>query len=137
MTDRIFVDSNVWVYLFTDDKNIKNRAASEYIKKNAETNRLIISYQVLNEVCCVLKKKKYTEPEIRIVAGDMIGLCEVCGYSEEIIYLASELRDMYSLSYWDSHIAASGLASQCSVLTSEDMQDGLIINKMVIKNLFL
>ena len=66
----------------------------------------------------------------------MIGLCEVCGYSEEIIYLASELRDMYSLSYWDSHIAASGLASQCDVLTSEDMQDGLIINKMVIKNIF-
>ena len=136
MTDRIFVDSNVWVYLFTDEKNIKNRAANEYITKNAKTNRLIISYQVLNEVCCVLKKKKYTEPEIRFVVGDMIGLCEVCDYSEEIIYLASELRDMYLLSYWDSHIATSGLASQCSVLASEDMQDGLIINKMVIKNIF-
>ena len=108
----------------------------EYITKNAEINRIIISYQVVNEVCCVLKKKKYTEPEIRIVANDMIGLCEVWGYSDEMIYLASELREKYSLSYWDSHVVASGLVSQCVVLASEDMQDGLKIYGMVIKNIF-
>ena len=57
----------------------------------------------------------------------MMGLCEVCGYSGEIIYHASELREKYSFSFWDSHIIASALASQCGVLASEDMQDGLKI----------
>ena len=137
MTDRIFVDSNLWVYLFTEDEDVKNKTAKEYITKSAESNRLVISYQVVNEVCQVLKKKKYTEPEIRRVADDMMGLCEVCGFSGEIIYQASQLREKYSFSFWDSHIVASALASHCGVLASEDMQDGQKIDGMVIKNVLI
>ncbi|MDR0295029.1 MAG: PIN domain-containing protein [Prevotellaceae bacterium] len=135
MTDsRIFIDSNLWVYLFTDDDDTKSKAAKEFIVKSAESSRLVISYQVVNEVCNVLKKKKYTEPEIRCVADDLMGLCEVCGYSGEIIYQASELRGKHSISFWDSHIIASALVSQCDILASEDMQDELRIDGMSIKN---
>ena len=74
MTDKIFIDSNIWVYLFTDDSDAKSKTAKTFITENAETNRLVISYQVVNEVCSVLKKKKYTEAEIRNVADDMMGL---------------------------------------------------------------
>ncbi|MCL2163076.1 MAG: PIN domain-containing protein [Oscillospiraceae bacterium] len=133
MTDRIFVDSNLWVYLFTQDGDVKSKVVKEYITKSSEGSCLVISYQVVNEVCHVLKKKNYTEPEIRDIADDMMGLCEVCGYSGDIIYHASELREKYSFSFWDSHIAASALRSQCSVLASEDMQDGLKIDSMVIR----
>ena len=92
------------------------------------------SESIIRLFCCVLKKKNYTESEIRRVAGDMMGLCEVCGYSGEIIYLASGLREKYSLSYWDSQIVASALASECGILATEDMQDGLKVDNMVIKN---
>ena len=134
MKDRIFVDSNIWIYLFTDDKGAKSTAASEYIAFGTENSRLIVSYQVVNEVCCVLKKKNYTEQEIRSVAEDMMGLCEVCGYSEKNIFLASELREKYSFSYWDSQVVASALLSRCDVLASEDMQDGLKMADLTIKN---
>ena len=134
VSDRIFVDSNIWVYLFTDDGEAKNKAAKAFITKNAEIGRLVISYQVVNEVCSVLKKKKYTEAEIRNVADDMMGLCEVCDYSGEIIFMASELREQYSFSYWDSHVVASALAAQCNILASEDMQDGLMIDDMAIRD---
>ena len=133
-SDRIFVDSNIWVYLFTDDSDAKSKAAKTFIIDNAEASRLVISYQVVNEVCSVLKKKKYTEAEIRNVADDMMGLCEVCNYSGEIIFIASELREHYSFSYWDSHVVASALTAQCNVLASEDMQDGLMIGTMVIRD---
>lgn len=135
MTERIFVDSNIWIYLFTDDDDLKSNIASEFISENVENNCLIISYQVVNEVCSVLKKKSYTEYDIRRVADDMLGLCEVCGYSNEIIYLASKLRDLYSFSFWDSQIISSALMSDCSILASEDMQDGLKIENMVISNI--
>ena len=134
MTDRIFVDSNLWVYLFTDDDEVKSKVAKEYITKSAESSRLVISYQVVNEVCHVLKKKKYTEPEIRGVADNMMGLCDICDYSGEIIYHASGLREKHSFSFWDSHIVASALTSQCGVLASEDMQDGLKIDSLTIMN---
>ena len=134
MTDRIFVDSNLWVYLFVGDGDVKSKTAKDYITRSAESSRLVISYQVVNEVCNVLKKKQYTEPEIRGVANDMMGLCEVCSYSDEIIYHASELREKHSLSFWDSHIVASALVSHCEILASEDMQDGMRINSIVIRN---
>jgi len=134
MTDRVFVDSNIWVYLFTGDDDIKSAAASEYIAESLEKRRLVISYQVVNEVCSVLKKKNYTEPEIRCVADDMMGLCEVCDCSSEIIFLASGLREKFSISYWDSQIVASALEAHCGILASEDMHDGLTVDNMVINN---
>ena len=135
MTDRIFVDSNIWIYLFAAEDCFKNKIAQEYISNNAERKHLVISYQVVNEVCCVLKKKGYPELDIRRVADDMMGLCEVCGYSGETIYMASQLREKYSLSYWDSQIIASALLSGCGTLASEDMQDGLKIDNMIISDI--
>ena len=134
MTNRVFVDSNIWVYLFAGDDSAKGKAAHDYIAKTAIGSRLVVSYQVINEVCCVLLKKSFAEPEIRRVADDIMGLCEVCRYSGEIILLASELREEYSFSYWDSQIVASALMSQCAILASEDMHDGLLIGDTVIVN---
>jgi len=134
MTGKVFADSNIWVYLFTAGDEMKCKTADEFITENVEEDRLVVSYQVINEVCCVLKKLKYTETEIMHFACGMISLCEVCGYSDKIIYIASELREKYPLSFWDSHIVASALESQCRTLASEDMADGLIINGMSIVN---
>ena len=132
MKNRIFVDSNIWIYLFTEGDGAKNTKASEFILKNAAENLLVISYQVINEVGSVLKRKKYTEQEILRAADDMAGANEVCGFSVDNIYLASMLREQYSFSFWDSHIAASALLSECDILASEDMQDGLVIRKLKI-----
>jgi predicted nucleic acid-binding protein len=50
--------------------------------------------------------------------------------------LSFALREKYSLSFWDSIIVASALHSNCTVLASEDMQDGLKIDNMIIDNIF-
>ena len=59
MKDKIFVDSNIWIYLFTSDDASKNECARDFITNNtAKENILVISYQVINEVGAVLKTKK-------------------------------------------------------------------------------
>jgi predicted nucleic acid-binding protein len=136
MTDSIFIDSNVWVYLFSQEDDRKSGSAETFIAANAESSRFVVSYQVINEVCAVLKKKGYTEPEIRRVAKDMMGICAIGDYSGDIILLASELREKHSFSFWDSQIIACALASGCSLLVSEDMQDGRKIGGMAVKNIF-
>jgi predicted nucleic acid-binding protein len=40
-----------------------------------------------------------------------------------------ELRSRYSLSYWDSIMVSSALEKACSFLVTEDLQDGLVIDK--------
>jgi predicted nucleic acid-binding protein len=82
----------------------------------------------------VLKKKRYKEAEIRRVAEDILGLCEVCGCSGEIILKASSLREKHPFSYWDSQIIASALISVCGVLASEGLPNGLKIDGMVIND---
>jgi predicted nucleic acid-binding protein len=49
---------------------------------------------------------------------------------------AFALREKYSLSFWDSIIVSCALNSNCNILASEDMQDGLKIGNMIINNIF-
>jgi predicted nucleic acid-binding protein len=46
-----------------------------------------------------------------------------------------QLADRYSLSVFDGSIVAAALEAQCSVLWSEEMQDGLVVERgLTIKN---
>ena len=137
MINRVFLDSNVWIYLFAAEDDRKSRTAREYITENAKKHLFVLSYQVINEVCSVLIKKKYKEPEIRRVAGDMMGLCDICANSNDVVFFASELREEHAFSYWDSLIIASAIVSRCDLLVSEDMQDGRIIGGLLIKDIFM
>ena len=96
MIDKIFVDSNVWIYLFADVNNPKCKIAEKFISDNAITNIIVISYQVLNEVCNVLNKKKFTEPDIRLVIENMAKICVIQDYSKDIALSASNLRVILS-----------------------------------------
>jgi len=49
MADKIFIDSNIWLYLFLKDESSKYKIVEKYILENSN-NPLFISYQVINEV---------------------------------------------------------------------------------------
>ena len=138
MKDKIFIDSNIWIYLFTSDNVSKNELARNFITDNTvKGNVLVISYQVINEVGAVLKrKKKFNEDKIRFVFDTMLDLCVVQDFSREIIIKASMLRDEILVSYWDSMIIATAIESGCQSLTSEDLQNGQEIQGITIVNIF-
>lgn len=58
--DHYFLDTNIWLYAFlkTDEGN-KQKIARSLI----ESNRIVISNQVINEVCVNLIKKASLEEE--------------------------------------------------------------------------
>jgi predicted nucleic acid-binding protein len=86
---------------------------------------------------CALKKLGKSEAELRQFTLNLFDVCEVAGFTKEAALLASELRETMSVSYWDSHIAASASLANCSTLISEDMQDdSLIRDSLTIKNIF-
>ena len=139
MKNKIFVDSNVWIYLFTSDDVSKNELARNFISDNsAKGNIFVISYQVINEVGAVLKrKKKFTEDKIQFVVDVMLDLCVIQDFSREIIINASVLRDKMMVSYWDSLIMAAAIESGCQFLTSEDLQNGQETQGISIINIFV
>jgi len=99
---------------------------------------ITLSTQVINEVCCnLLRKASYTESEIQQTVINFQTLYRILPITAEIIRQASVLRDTYSLSYWDSLICATAADGHCSILYSEDMQNGLHIDNLTIINPFL
>jgi len=133
MTGKVFVDSNIWIYLYCESDH-KHDAAVQFISACAAGGALVVSYQVVNEVCHVLMKRGYSEHDIVHVASGIMSLCEVVDFSSETVFTASNLRERFSFSYWDSLIVAAALLSGCKTLASEDMQDGLHLDNMVIMN---
>jgi predicted nucleic acid-binding protein len=83
-----------------------------------------------------MRKHKSPEVDIRFVIEKISGICIIQDFSIDILLSASNLREKYFLSFWDSILVASALAAKCSMLISEDMQDGQKINEVMIKNIF-
>ncbi len=53
----------------------------------------------------------------------------VIPFSEELILRASDLREKYSVSFWDSLVLSTAIEAECKYLYSEDMQHNQIIEK--------
>jgi predicted nucleic acid-binding protein len=51
--------------------------------------------------------------------------------SKALLLKASVLPEQYGFSFWDSTIVSSALHAGTSVLYSEDMQDGLVVDNRV------
>ena len=136
MTDRIFIDSNVWVYLFSENENRKAGVAKAFLTGNAARSVFVTSCQVVNEVCNVLKRHGMAEGKLRVIIESITSNCVMQDLSKDVCLTASALREKYSLSFWDSIIVATAKTAGCNLLVSEDMQDGQAMDGLKIKNIF-
>jgi predicted nucleic acid-binding protein len=128
----IFLDSNVLLYAFGNDAQRKNAA------KDLLRMKPIISTQVMNEVISILYRKfGFSDDEIKNIYDFMMSNMTIRVIDPASINRAIRLKEKYKYSYWDSLIIASALANECSILYSEDLQDGQNIeNKLFIINPF-
>lgn len=131
-----FVDSNIWLYALNVEENPQKVIIAKQI---TELANLVVSFQVINEVCAnLLKKADFAESQIQKIIASFFADYQVVEISRRILLKASGLRTEYSLSFWDSLIVAAALAANAEILYSEDMQNGLLVeNKLKIINPFL
>ncbi len=129
---RIFVDSNIILYLFTDDERRKKIAATLFSKE------YIISTQIVNENVNVCLKKLKLSKEIAYAHGrDMLNSLTVINIHPSTIKTAFDLSVKYGYGYWDSLVISAALENDCELLFTEDMHEGqLIEGKLKIKNPF-
>ncbi|MEK7811513.1 MAG: PIN domain-containing protein [Pseudomonadota bacterium] len=128
----VFIDSNVILYLLSGDPEKADRAEAMLDKGG------IISVQVLNEVTSVcLRKLKMTWEEIDAVLLAVKAACEVVPLTLVSHEKAVQISKRYQLSIYDAHICASAILSGAKTVWSEDMQDGMKIDGMVVKNPFV
>lgn len=126
MAAKAFIDSNVILYLLSTDA--KKADAAEAILLAGG----LISVQVLNEIANVaLRKLGMSWTEINQFLAPLRSLCTVESLTIETHDRGKEVAERYGLSVYDSMIVAAALLAECTVLYSEDMQDGLLVDKQL------
>lgn len=133
MKDKLFADTNVLLYLLSQDAK-KADQAEVVLNKG-----VMISVQVLNEVTQVLRRKiKLSWPEIHTFLALIQSLCTVQPLTVETHAQGLTLAERYHFSVYDSMIVAAALLAQCRILYSEDMQHGLLVEgRLLIQNPFV
>lgn len=135
MRDKVFLDSNILIYLYSEDEPEKQIVVNELYDKS----KCAISTQTLNEFCnvCIKKMKKSVE-EVKESLKEIKENSELEFISDTTIDNALFLHSKYFYSYWDSLMLSSALEHNCSIIYSEDMQHGQIIeNTLKIVNPFV
>ena len=140
MSDRFFLDTNIFVYSFDRVAVAKSRRATQLIRTALKTQKGITSYQVVQEFFNVALQR-FTQPMKVDEAEQYYGtiLRPLLGiHSSQALYLdALHLQSRHRLSWYDSLIVAAAIQAQCQVLMTEDLQHGQQFGDLRIENPFL
>ena len=138
MSKHDFFDTNILLYAKIDDESEKHHIAKDLIILKTGNSEPNISVQVLNEFTVNAIKKGKSLSEVETVIKQLVKSFYVLQLSTEITMDAFRISKRYQFSFWDSLIVASALATHCSVLYTEDLQDGQIIDGVLkISNPFI
>ncbi len=130
-SDRVFFDTNVLVYLLSDDARKADRAETLLWEGG------IVSVQVLNEIAAVCRRKlRLAWPEIREILAAVRAATRVEPLTLMVHEAGLDLAARYDFALYDAMIVAAALQAQCTRLYSEDMQHGQSVDGLTIFNPF-
>ena len=137
MSDKIFLDSNILVYSFDERDVEKKDIAWDVVNSLIASRNGRISTQTLQEFFNVVTKKLKCDKEYAKKAVEY--------YSEAFPVHTNTLKDILSaigisiktqFSFYDSLIIAAAKGEGCSIVYSEDLNDGQTIDGVKIVNPF-
>ncbi len=128
----VFLDTNVLLYLLSGDAD-KAERAEELMASGG-----VVSIQVLNEFASVASRKfGMAWPEIREILDVVRAVCSTQPLSVETHDRGLGIAERYGFTVYDSMIVAAALLAGCTILLSEDFQDGQQIgDQLVVRNPF-
>jgi len=130
--DKCFFDTNILLYLLSDDA-VKADKAEKVLGAGGA-----VSVQVLNEFTSVATRKlSMPIAEVREMLNTVRAICRVDPLTVEVHDRGLELAERYRFSLYDSMIVASALLGDCTTLYSEDLQHNQRIDaQLIISNPF-
>jgi len=134
--DKVFIDTNVFVYLYSGNDEDRNKRRLAYEAINQYDCQ--ISTQVLNEFSNIcIKKLEISNRRLQNIITQICSYCDIAYIDEDTVDKAIEINAKYGYSYYDSLIIVSALERNCKYILTEDMADGQVIEgNLTIKNIF-
>ena len=138
MIVKTFVDSNVLIYAHDADAGSKQRIAADRLRKLWESGAGLLSTQVLQEFYVNVTRRiasPLAASAAREVVRDYAAWIE-SSVTAATIVRASEISEVWRVSFWDAMILAAGEQSGAEQLLTEDLNAGEKIAGIEIVNPF-
>lgn len=138
MRDKVFVDTNILLYVYDRAAGNKREIASELVRQLWHDGTGALSTQVLQEFYVNVTRKiprPVSPAEARtIISRYLVWHMEV--NTGESLVRASEIEERHRLSFWDALIITAAAQSGAATLLSEDLNHGQVIEGVKIVNPF-
>ena len=133
---KVFLDTNVIAYIFDSRDTAKQKKAKELFIELVAAKNCQISTQVLQELFNVLTRKlKYTKDDAERIVSGVMNL-PVHQLTVNDIAKAMSISISSQFTIYDSLIVAAAQAEDCTVVYSEDLNDGQTVGGVHIINPF-
>ena len=140
MSDRFFLDTNIFVYSFEQSAVAKAQISAQLIRQALTTQKGVISYQVVQEFFNVALRK-FSQPMQATDAEQYLSTVFrplLAVHSSPALYVeALHLHAQRGLSWYDSLIVSAAIQTQCELLYKEDLQHGQRFGTLQVRNPFL
>ena len=136
MAERVFIDTNVFIYAEDGDEPAKRAVAQRRIRELVDDDRAVLSTQVLSEYVVAARRRLGLSPAACRQAVLLMCQLQVVSIRAEHVLSAVDLASLHSLSLWDALIIRAASASGCARLLSEDLNHGQVIDAVRIENPF-
>jgi predicted nucleic acid-binding protein len=133
---RSFFDTNLLIYADAGDEPDKQERALASIKEHRLAGTGVVSTQVLQEYANVALRKLRLPSPLIMARLDFYARFEVVATTPSLIAGAIELHALRGVQFYDGLILLAAIAIGCSLLLSEDLQDGAVFSGVKIVNPF-
>lgn len=139
MSARFFLDTNIFAYAAHPSSSSKTEISRRLIEDGLDSGNGIVSYQVVQEFFSAAFRK-FPKPMSGAEAEEFLNTVFrplLAVHSSPALFVSAlQIYRQHSFSWYDSLIVAAAQEAGCSVLYTEDMQDGLRIGNLKVENPF-
>ena len=132
-----FFDTNILVYVFDRSESVKQVQAQDLVSVHMTARDMVLSTQVLQELYVTLTRKKQLGALDALEVVTTFAQERVVPASADLVLRGLALSHSSQLSAWDALIVQSALDAGCTTLYSEDFQNGMRFDDLLVVNPFV
>jgi predicted nucleic acid-binding protein len=134
---KVFLDTNILFYAHDAADTGKQSIASSLIQDAAQTHRIVISTQVLQEFSNACIKKLGLSEADTLLLLDEFSKLDIIQVTPALIREAVDAHFVYGYSFYDSLILSTAASVGCQTVCTEDMAHGQTVFGMKLLNPFV
>ena len=135
---RVALDSNILVYLegawITRGDEAKGKRAGEVVAALRSRAEIVVPVQALGELVVVLRRTGLEFERAREAVQKWSVVATPASSTPEVLANALEIAERHRLQFWDSLIISASIETDCTLLLSEDMQNGFEVRGLTVVN---